>query len=31
MIKKAISEVKNQYMEKIGKVTSYQNAVVKGK
>ncbi len=31
MIKKAISEVKNDYMEKVGKLTSFQNAVVKGK
>jgi hypothetical protein len=31
MIKKAISEVKNTYMEKIGKLTSFQNDVVKGK
>ncbi len=31
MIKKAISEVKNDYMEKMGKLTGFQNAVVKGK
>lgn len=31
MIKKAISEVKNDYMEKVGKLTQFQNAVVKGK
>lgn len=31
MIKKAISEVKNIYLEKIGKLTSFQNDVVKGK
>ena len=31
MIKKAINEVKNDYMDKIGKLTAYQNSVIKGK
>jgi hypothetical protein len=31
MIKKAISEVKNDYMEKIGKLTTFQNSIVRGK
>ena len=31
MIKKAIVEVKNDYNEKIGKLSSFQNSVVKGK